>query len=380
MAGSARRYFNAVTLWDWQREALDAWHSAGCRGIVEAVTGAGKTRLALAAIAQVLGIRGRVLVLVPTGELMRQWATELQHAFPKARIRSWGSGRKPSSDADVIVAIVNSVARSEQRGGWVQSWAGFRPSLLVADECHRYAASSFSEALGAWADLRLGLSATLERPDGGHERYLLPYFGSVVYELQYARALADEVVVPWDIVHVAVELTSLEAAKYRRHDSDRRNAAAKLEALWRTSREEPGFFSRVARAAYERPRTEATRAAIEYMAAFSHQRKVTGTAVEKFDAFGKLLTSLDLEARALVFTSTKEAAEKAASKAETARRTARVVHSDIASEERHEALADFREGDVHTLLAPRVLDEGVDVPDCGLAIIMGMGSSPRDSP
>lgn len=26
-------------LWTWQAEALDAWHAAGCRGVVEAVTG-----------------------------------------------------------------------------------------------------------------------------------------------------------------------------------------------------------------------------------------------------------------------------------------------------------------------------------------------------
>ena len=34
-------------LFEWQRECLDIWFRSGCRGIVNAVTGGGKTVLAL---------------------------------------------------------------------------------------------------------------------------------------------------------------------------------------------------------------------------------------------------------------------------------------------------------------------------------------------
>jgi superfamily II DNA or RNA helicase len=40
-------------LHDWQDEALDAWIEKDQKGIVEAVTGSGKTYLALAAIHRV---------------------------------------------------------------------------------------------------------------------------------------------------------------------------------------------------------------------------------------------------------------------------------------------------------------------------------------
>ena len=37
-------------LWQWQAEAIDAWHQNDCRGVIEAVTGAGKTMLGLTAL------------------------------------------------------------------------------------------------------------------------------------------------------------------------------------------------------------------------------------------------------------------------------------------------------------------------------------------
>ncbi len=58
----------------WQAEALAAWERRGGRGVVEAVTGAGKTMVGVAAALDELWRRGQVLVLVPTVELQHQWA------------------------------------------------------------------------------------------------------------------------------------------------------------------------------------------------------------------------------------------------------------------------------------------------------------------
>src|SRR5699024_623245 len=60
---------DGLHLRDWQVEAFAAWAAASCRGVVEAVTGAGKTRLAMAAVRVALGRGGRALVLVPTIDL-----------------------------------------------------------------------------------------------------------------------------------------------------------------------------------------------------------------------------------------------------------------------------------------------------------------------
>ena len=55
-------------LYTWQREALKHWEADESLGVVEAVTGAGKTRVGLVAAVEELMKGGKVLVLVPTLE------------------------------------------------------------------------------------------------------------------------------------------------------------------------------------------------------------------------------------------------------------------------------------------------------------------------
>jgi primosomal protein N' len=66
------------SLYPWQQRALAAWIAAGRRGVVEAVTGAGKTRLALAAAQMEIDLGGRVVVIVPTLAPVEQWAKEVE--------------------------------------------------------------------------------------------------------------------------------------------------------------------------------------------------------------------------------------------------------------------------------------------------------------
>ena len=101
LSGDLRaRLRTSVALYTWQLDALTSWLSCGRRGVVEAVTGSGKTDVAIAAAADALR-RGRfVLVVVPSRVLMEQWHGRLRTALPEARIGRLGdSGR---DDADVV--------------------------------------------------------------------------------------------------------------------------------------------------------------------------------------------------------------------------------------------------------------------------------------
>src|SRR6201990_3144032 len=92
-------------LYRWQLDALVSWLRCGRRGVIEAVTGSGKTDVAIAAAADARR-RGRfVLVLVPSRVLMEQWHRRLTEALPAARIGRLGdSGRDGPTDCDVLVA------------------------------------------------------------------------------------------------------------------------------------------------------------------------------------------------------------------------------------------------------------------------------------
>src|SRR5207237_2299842 len=96
-------------LYRWQLDARVAWLRCGRRGVIEAVTGSGKTDVAIAAISEALR-RGRfVLVLVPTRALMEQWCGRLVAALPEARIGRLGdSGNDRPGSCDVLVSTRHS--------------------------------------------------------------------------------------------------------------------------------------------------------------------------------------------------------------------------------------------------------------------------------
>src|SRR5450432_1686061 len=98
-------------LYRWQLDALASWLRYGRRGVIEAVTGSGKTDVAIAAVSDALR-RGRfVLVVVPSRVLMEQWNGRLTAAIPGARIGRLGdSGKDVPASCDVLVATRHSAA------------------------------------------------------------------------------------------------------------------------------------------------------------------------------------------------------------------------------------------------------------------------------
>lgn len=82
-----------LRLYGWQEDALAAWRDQGEHGVVEAVTGTGKTMVGIAAALDTLRCRQKVCVLVPTRELMAQWAAQLRKQVPPhTRIGKLGDG------------------------------------------------------------------------------------------------------------------------------------------------------------------------------------------------------------------------------------------------------------------------------------------------
>jgi hypothetical protein len=76
---ASRAQFRSPELYQWQQEAAAAWLDNWRRGLIEAVTGAGKTRVGLAVARWFLAASAsnRVVVLVPRIELMYQWRRSL---------------------------------------------------------------------------------------------------------------------------------------------------------------------------------------------------------------------------------------------------------------------------------------------------------------
>lgn len=362
---------DGLALRDWQIAAFASWAQAGCRGVVEAVTGTGKTRLAIAAIRACLAQDGRALVIVPTLDLLTQWQRQLHELVPGARVGQLGGGRADDlHEHHVVIATPHSAASLP-----VDLPAG-AVGLLVADEAHRYGAPTWGEALKPAFAMRLALTATYERNDEGLVEVLAPYFGGVVQSYSFADAAADGVIAPFDVTFVGVPLTDGERSAYDNADGQVRQHRKELVAhgLPKSPLELIAAAAALSAGAEGKPNTKVRRevvAARAFLSALRRRRDVAAQADAKLQVVHALAPSLAAEGtRGLVFTDTVEQAELAAIALRRHDVPAEEIHGDLPKDKRRIRLAQFRNGNLQVVVAPRVLDEGVDVPDAELALVL----------
>jgi superfamily II DNA or RNA helicase len=203
------RWPEAPRSWEWlglrpyQEQALAAWLHADRRGIVALPTGAGKTRVAVAAI---LACGVPTVVLCPTRALMSSWAAELSATLGE-RIGVVGDGEcRP--ERVTVMTFESAFRRLDSLGD--------RFGLLVVDEVHHFASGGRAEALEACAaPARLGLSATA--PPAGSEgaRRLAELVGPVVMAVPLEE-LAGTHLAELSVIRLPVELEFEEREAYER--------------------------------------------------------------------------------------------------------------------------------------------------------------------
>ncbi len=360
-----------LRLYPWQVDALAAWGRAGRRGVVEAVTGTGKTMVGVAATLAEVERRGQVLALVPTVELAQQWVVEMVARLPGGvRVGLLGAGRADSlTTHDVLVAVVNSARAIDVRP--------IRPGgLLVADECHRYGSSANHLALDDRFGRRLGLSATYARDDDGNLAWLDPYFGGTCFQLGYQRARADGVTARFTVALVGVRLSPAEQAIYAELSEAMGALRARLIRRHGLAAEPFEAFMRAVNSLADGD-GDGAGVARAWRQAMLERRRLLAETPAKAAAVAGLAPAVADADRAIVFTQSIPASERACGVLAAAGLRAGVVHSGLGRDERRSVLDRFGAGDLDVVAAPRVLDEGIDVPTADLGVIAGASRSRR---
>lgn len=332
-----------------QQEALQAWQGAGKRGVVVLPTAAGKTYLAQMAM-QVTGCS--TLITVPTLDLMHQWYAHLLAAFPDAEVGLLGGGSRDRSP--ILVSTYDSAAIHAES-------LGNRYALLVCDECH-HLPSDFNRVIAELtiAPYRLGLTATPDRSDGRHAD-LDTLLGPVVYR-RTAEELAGKALAHHEIVQVRVKLAESERQRYDELIATR-DSFLRQSNLWL------GTLQGWQRFVQASAQSKAGRRA---MLAHREARSIAlGTE-------GKLRVLADLLAQhypeqTLIFTNDNATVYRISQDF-----LIPAITHQTPVKERHEILQKFREGDYKTLVASHVLNEGVDVPEASVAILLSGTGSTRE--
>lgn len=327
----------------YQEAALERWLAASARGVVALPTGAGKTLVALAAIAR---LAVAALCLVPTRLLLDQWARALA-ACTEEPIGRLGDG-------DHVVAPI-TVATYASAVSWAPR-IGDRFGLVIVDEAHHVGAWCPTEIFEMLvAPARLGLTAT--PPD---EMIALGrHVGPIVYALG-VNDLAGDALASYELVTLPIALDGEERRRYREL---RARFAAGYGAFQRDM--PSGAWHEFVRAS---ARTARGRAAL---AAWQEYRALLAYPQGKRAALREIL-GRHRGSRALVFT-----ADNATAYAIARELLVMPLTHEIRRAERVKAIEGFRSGERPVLVSSQVLDEGFDVPDADLAIVVGGSSSAR---
>ncbi len=332
-----------------QREALGAWQQNGWRGVVVLPTAAGKTYLAQLALQ---AIPRSTLITVPTLDLMHQWYAHLETAFPDADIGLLGGGSRDRTD--ILVATYDSAAIHAEN-------LGNRYGLLVCDECH-HLPSDFNRVIAEYAiaPYRLGLTATPDRADGRHTD-LEQLLGPVVYH-KTAAELSGLALAPYQIVQLKVSLSELERRRYA-DLIQRRNDFLQQSRIWLGS---PQGWQRFVGAS---ARSQEGRRA---MLAHREAKNIALGTAGKLKILAELLAKHYPE-RTIIFTNDNATVYKISQDF-----LIPAITHQTPVKERRTVLQSFRTGDYKTIVVSHVLNEGVDVPDARVAILLSGSGSTRE--
>lgn len=333
------------TLRNYQEEALAAWEANEKWGALVLPTGSGKTVVGIKAIAD---CNTPALVIVPTLDLLEQWKTQLSKAFGM-EIGKLGGGEKkllPITVSTYDSAYIHAEILGNHFG------------LIIFDEVHHLPASGYRTiAEFSAAPRRMGLTATYEREDGLHEE-LSRLLGGKVYE-KTAPELAGEHLAPYRIERIPVALTEKERELYEEQYSV---FTAYLKKT-RMRMQSPQDFQKLVMKSGRDP------AARQALLSRNKARDLAFNSEAKIDKLAELLQRHSRD-RVFIFTEHNRLVHRISQ-----RFLIPAVTYRTPSKERNSILERFKNGTYRAVVTSKVLDEGIDVPEAGVGIIVsGTGS------
>ena len=334
---------------DYQKEAWKRWIIHGMKGCIILPTGAGKTIIALHAI---LKTNASTLVIVPTLNLMEQWFGALENILKvRNQIGKLGGGHED----------IKSITITTYDSAYLKSsYLGNKFEFLIFDEVHHLASDKYS-LIGEQfiSPYRLGLTATIEREDGKHVN-IYRLVGKIAYSKDFYELSQDNHLSKFRLKKIKVEMLPDEILQYKRRIFQYNQLLKEAKIFYPIRLERlimlSGNNSNLRKALLLR--NEAVDIALNSYAKIVELEKILKHhAIEKtiiFTVHTKL--AYIISDRFLV----------------------PVITHRTKNEERNEILEKFKKGLYRVIVTTKVLDEGTDVPDANVGIILSGTGSKRE--
>ncbi|EJG07281.1 type III restriction protein res subunit [Methanofollis liminatans DSM 4140] len=359
-----------LSLWKHQVQARDRWLGAGGKGVLEMATATGKTLIGLATAYHLFRVHRslRVLVLCHSRAILNQWRREA--------IERLGFLGDPDEDYSVPVSYKGRFEISFNTLQMVMRDPGqYGTDLLIVDEVHHGAGPQFRNALSVPCKWKMGLSATVE--GRGRTDVLDGYLGRTVYTYTLADARRDGIIPEFNLV---VHKTFLDIMEEEEFASITESIRKLLNYINASQRERIRVLSRNRFERFEslsdfvRLMTDLRYRSVEIpdewlqmIGLINKRRWVIHRSSPKLEEAIRLARDLAGARKCVLFAMDIATCERVYERLSGAV-PAFIVHSKMKDPEVKHALQAFRAARNGVLIAPRMLDEGIDIPDAEVGI------------
>jgi len=341
---------NFLTLYDWQKRAIDFFFKNNHLAIYEVCTGAGKTLMAIELIKLVWekSPKTDILIVVPKNIIMESgWYKELFEAGIKLQDIGVYYG-KIKEYGKITITNMQNIDRI--------SLELF--DMVIWDEVHNYGTKKMLEYLKHPFKYRVGLSATVIRSDNAHYN-IKSIFDYNIFKYTPKQGLVDGVLNPFNFIDISVEMDDDSYEKYLKITQE-------INMIMKAC---GGFYNAMRR-------TDAHK--LKLLKLMGERKQMVANYYKKFDVI-RWVCQKHEKNKIVIFNEFNSQTNKCYWHLLDVGIKARVMHSGIKSNKRTEDLSDFKNDVYNTLLVTRVVDEGWNLPKIDVGVIMAGNSSARQT-
>lgn len=337
------------TLFNWQEEAMLSLYENNklTSGIIEAVTGSGKTMLGLSIIND--NSTKKILVITPTIVLAKQWFDEIIKYKLSTSNNLGIYYSRYKKIGDITVAVINSIRNINLV--FLEQF-----DIVIVDECHHLPSDKNIKIFEKLKNkVIIGLTSVLQREDGRHILLDLP----VKYRYTHIEATKEKVISDFIIIVKYLDLLEDEKLEY-----------GKINSFINSYFKEFNYDFNTVKQCITNP------VATELMRGFQKRKNIIYNSKAKIIEVFKILNFSNYN-KSIIFTETKEMANKLSEFLIKNNIKNNVYKSDSEKVLKDIIIEDFKNGFFNVLISPKCLDEGVDLPECDLGIIVSGSSTKR---
>lgn len=383
-------------LFAWQKECLDIWFQNQGKGVVNVVTGAGKTILALGAIARLEDIllaeqapALKIKIVVPKVFLANQWVKNLQDDLAVSRddIGLYSGLHKDPPSRKYMIYVVNS-ARTTLVQHILNDYHQGSSLLLIADECHHYGSPENSRIFKFMAQIllqdqarhyyALGLSATPQTAT--FNETLLPALGPEIYKYSFIEALNANIISSFAIFNIKLSFTKSEKHQYLDLTEQLTHVqeALMIHCPYLKGLTRMQYFASLEQLAQSSEDDNLASLARSLLMLATKRKDLVYRAKSRISCVNNLLTRLPPSSKVLIFCERIVVANTIYDELQSLfpGQVGR-YHSDMDEWSRKEILRNYHDAQIRILVSCRALDEGLNVPSTDIGIIASSTSSNR---